>query len=1351
MARCVTCGVRLAADESRCAAHAASAAGPGEAALVPERDPRWQTLPVLRGYRIVRAVGHGGMGAVYLAKRELDGGLAAVKVAARGHALAAASLRREAALLREIGAPHAPTVHAEGELPDGTPYVVIDYLATTSLADLLARRRGPLLPEEIAPVALAVVDAVAAVHARRIVHLDLKPENVFVWPERRPPQATVIDFGVAQHLDGRSSLSGVPADAELLVGTAEYMSPEQCASSDVDRRADVYALGVMLYEMHTGRPPFFGTEADVRSAHRDRRPVRPSELCALSSGVERAILRCLDKDRNTRFVDAGELREALRGAFSEKAASERPAPPLAAPAAAPARERRSVAAVFAQTQSGVAVLQQALSSFGGQLAHAAVGALVGVFAHDVADNPVRRALFAAQALLARGLVANALVDVVTVSVTTRPDGGHRFLSPLFTRRERYAPEGTPAAVLVTAEAAALLHDVPLLAVEGYPALAQLSVAESTQVEQPTSVTSITSSMGPLVGRETLLASLLDSARRAHADGVPTLVTVTAEPGHGKSHVAAAAFERLRDALPDARRLDLRAREPVGGDADQTLRELLWRALQLPAARPDDGGRASVVERLGREQGEEVWPAVALVLGWLEPESPELARFAAAPGVLRAAAARAAGGALRQIGREHALVLLLDDAQWADEVTLNALEYATQPEPGLRLWVCVLARPAFAATRPRWGDQAARREVLPLGPLTLQHAAELCRRLLQPAVDVPALAIERLVARTEGSPLLLVELVRGLKQKGLVRRHSKGQSSYLATDELELFPDLPLVEWLAARELEALPPELAAHARLAAALGADFGREEIAGVLSELDRRRQATDFPLDATVGTRRLLTAGLLITHRRGRLSFRSALVRDAVYGSTPDALRRPIHAAAFHYYRDRALRALTEDERLPRIAFHAAHAGLEEEAALRYVDLGERAQHRHAYLEAELMYTQALAVLPREDAKRRMLATQGRALMRYRVGRNDDALSDYARARELAQHLGDVAAEVEVLLDEATALDYMNEFRKSQALVERAKTLSSRMRTPHVEARLLMGIGRTHQRLGDWLEASVFLDSAARRATDIGSAAYETLVASLLLLETVLPALERVDDADQVCQRILALCQEHGDLVHLSFALNNRRLLLIAKKDVEGAVRDQRRAAELGRETGVVTQEFYSEYNVGELYFQAGNLEAAWPAVRRAVDLEQRLFGEASRQVASLLEARLLAYEGREADARALFEALSERQKIAAAEQRADTALLPNEDVLLGMVDLATRDAGDDEWSALGARSDAHSVEQEPIEVVEARGLCALRHGRIERGVRQLDAALALAARIPNILEARIVAARGAALSGRPGLENP
>src|SRR5262249_3140512 len=154
-------------------------------------------------------------------------------------------------------------------------------------------------------------------------------------------------------------------------------------------------------------------------------------------------------------------------------------------------------------------------------------------------------------------------------------------------------------------------------------------------------------------------------------------------------------------------------------------------------------------------------------------------------------------------------------------------------------------------------------------------------------------------RAQAIPLFLVELVRGLSRDGLVRRHPVGDAWYLATDELDHLPDLPLIEWLARREIDALPPTLPAPARLLPPPRREVRPDAAEGVLHRLERKGGAVEFPLDVKVAIQRLLAADLLLLDRCGRIGFRHALVREAITKDVPEELGREIHLAAVEHYR--------------------------------------------------------------------------------------------------------------------------------------------------------------------------------------------------------------------------------------------------------------------------------------------------------------------------------------------------------------------------------------------------------------------------------------------------------------------
>ncbi|WP_437876438.1 serine/threonine-protein kinase [Sorangium sp. So ce513] len=1473
-ARCRECGRRVARADPGCPQHGPAVRQAGQepcaAGGADDTGAGWlgaTAPPRVAGYRVTRLAGVGGFGAVFAAEPEGGGRAVAIKVARADRADARARLVEEMRALRDIGPPHVPAVYASGELASGLPYFVMEYLDAPTLADRLIAPGAacPLPPREACALARAALRALDEIHARGYVHRDIKPENIFV--SGAPAEggadgggsggadgggsgsadgggsgsadggggtgsadgggggalrATIIDLGLAAGGRGRRLDLTAVRDAP---GTAEYMAPEQCdGRGDVDARADVYALGVVLFELLTGRPPFWGPAAVVRQDHVGRRPPRPSSLAPIPRSLEQIVLRCLAKDPGQRFDSAAALCAALE-AF-ERAQERRPSrpSPAAEPPATSGRGvgRRAVALLFFEADLDVVALQRRLSALGGQLAHAAGRRAVAVFDHEDGASPLRRAMHAARELEQQRVLTRGLLDLATVSVQTRPDGARRFLSPLFHRDDRLAQAGAAGIALSPAAAAALgdgdratpagdgvAHGAPHGASPSSPGSAPGAPPGPASVQPGSSFaladadTAIDVSSQPFFGRTDVLDALVAGARRAVTTATPTIASVIGVAGQGKSRLAGALVKRLRALDGRAGVIELRTGEPVaGGGADRVVREILQQALGLPSSPPPGGGRELLRRRLGPSHAR-LGGAVALALGWISDGAPaaerypELRALAAAPGALRAALAVAAGEALRRRSHRTPLFVVLDDAHEADDAALAALEYAALAEARSPLFICALARPTFESARPSFGERAARRETHRLEALDRESALALCRRLLLPAEDVPEPALTHLVERAQGVPLLLVELVRGLKREGIVRRHPRGDAWYLATDELDRLPDMPLLDWLALGEIDALPPALQAHARLVALLGPDVTVAEVAGVLQRLDEHGEAGDLPLDAAVAVKRLLAAGLLVQDRRGRIGFRHALFREAVARGAPEPLRRRVHLAAFKLYRDAAgdggegAAPHDPEARLLPFAYHAAQAGLSEAAEAAYLTLAERARARHAYLDAETFYSRALeqplalaapgaaapasapraaapASVPRAAAPAsapraaapasvpasaaapasvpsaprarpdRAAAHRGRGLMRYRLGRYHDALADLASARAIARARGDVPAQIDILLDEATALDWMDEFKSSEERVEEARALAAGIAlSPALAARLSLGVGRSLHRFSREEEAAAALERAAAAAASLGDEGYETLVISLLMLGFVLQGLGRLDDAEDALGRAIALCEAHRDTLHLGSVTNNRALLWACRGDKARMIADLERVLSLARELGQSGLERVGEYNLGEYLYLMDDLEAAKPHIERALEIEQRRFCGACRPVALLLKARFLFYCGEEAEARALFERMREMQEQARAEGRADALMAPSEEVLCAMIGLATGDGGDGSdgaWDALVERSAQSSVGQEHVEVLEIRAVTALRRGRLAAARAALSAALRAAERIPNVMGDRL-----------------
>ncbi|MFO0756258.1 MAG: protein kinase [Byssovorax sp.] len=1293
-------------------------------------------FPGFPGYRVLRVLGQGGFGIVFEA--EPDGGgegreRVAIKVARAERPDAAARLLEEIAALRAIGPPHVPGVIEDGTLPDGAPYVVMDFVRGRPLSERLLA--GALPVDEAISLARAVLDALAAIHDKGLVHRDLKPENI-LFDERG--RVTIVDFGLVTAMSPSGQRIDL-TDVGEAVGTADYMAPEQCEGLvEADARADLYALAVIFYELVAERPPFWGTRAVVHQGHLSRRPPRLSQLAPdrdVPPALDALLLRCLAKDREERFASVAELRAAL-AAIPEAEGEERISQPATAGHAragtkrrAPRDERRTLGLIYFASDLDVLSIGGAIGALGGQLAHAAGGRYVAAYGLGHSDNPARLALAAAQELLRSGAAEQARLDLGTVAVQSRKDGSRRFLSPLFSHDDRFPDPAAARGLSFSPAIAAVLPEL-LAPADDTPASANLP----EEILEETQPMTLDLGLGPLLGRNEVLSSAIAAARRAVRHQQPAVAVFLGEAGHGKSHLASVLVRRLVDLYPPADVILLRAHDPAVGGAERTLRDLLEILLPIPAALPVDERLALLAAQLGALGDPRVLDAVAAVLGWDPPEGAALAsglRSGEAPGLVRAALTQALGSALLARARSKPVALLLDDAHFADEIVLGGLELAAVAEAAAPLWIGLLARPSFAAEHPAWGERAAQRDEHDLGPLDPASAAVLCRWLLQPVEAIPDSAVKRLTERAEGNPLLLVELVRGLKRDELVRKGPRGDW-YLAADELDRLPDLPIIEWLAHVELDALSPALRAHARLIALLGEDVSMAEVMGVLHRLELQGGESELPLDAKIAHQRLLAAGIVRQGRSGHIGFRHDLARAAVARSAPDAWRRRIHFAAVDFYCDP--RSVAGDRRLAQLAFHAAQVGLGPIAAMAYLELAERTRARHAYTEAERLYSRALEQPGERDPLERRQAYRGRGQVRYRIGRCHDALTDFSCARAIAAEEEDDLVEAEILLDEAAAFDSMEEHHSAEVQVEQAALLLRDPALPALGARLLLAQGRAALRRRRQDGAAALLGQAAIAAGELGSDGHETLVGALLLLAEVHLDAGRLDEAGATLARLIFLCEAYGDTFHLCSAFRVRGRLRALAGDRGAMVDDLSRSLSTARALGQGTLERMAEQELGEHLFLLDDLEAAAPHVQRAAVLDRRFVEGERRPVVPLLEARLACYRGDEGAAASLLGAIRARQKAALAEGQIDALMTPPEDVLFHMVELSLAGGDAAAWDALEARAERAAGVEVRLEVLEGRALAALRRGRPDEARAHLERALGLARAVPSVLLSRL-----------------
>lgn len=337
-------------------------------------------------------LGEGATGAVYAAKDKTTNEPVALKVIHR-HLVSDRQIRsrfyREAELLRRLCGEHLVALRAFGE-HDGLLYMALDLASGTSLEALMLHQ-APFSVARSVAIVVQICSALEAAHGAGIIHRDLKPSNVMVETSTGIDHVRVLDFGMAKLLQGEAPGNTSLTEQNMVFGTPEYMSPEQAKGEELDAGCDIYAAGIILYELLTGGVPFVGSNSiATMTAHLVEPIVPPSKRMegrALPPAVEAVVLAALEKDRRDRYASAAQMGSALRHAMaepddvmsmrppearsgSERAASAKYLAALHRDAPAPNSARVASAGFYELSTSGWIVIA---------LVAAAAGVAIGIF------------------------------------------------------------------------------------------------------------------------------------------------------------------------------------------------------------------------------------------------------------------------------------------------------------------------------------------------------------------------------------------------------------------------------------------------------------------------------------------------------------------------------------------------------------------------------------------------------------------------------------------------------------------------------------------------------------------------------------------------------------------------------------------------------------------------------------------------------------------------------------------------------------------------------------------------------------------------------------------------------------
>jgi eukaryotic-like serine/threonine-protein kinase len=798
----------------------------------------------------------GGMGAIYRGTDLETAQPVAIKITGFFGAGARARFSREIRLLADLSHPGIVRHLGHGTTADGKLYLVMEWLEGEDLAQRLAHK--PLGVDESLGLVRRACEALAVAHARGIVHRDIKPANLFL-KDGDPESVTLLDFGIARPGERAQTLTHSGA----LIGTMGYMAPEQAMGEEgVDSRADVFAIGCVLYECLTGKAPFASAHAvGVLAKVLREDPLRPSELRPeIGRRIDGLVSRLLAKNREQRPRDATAVLALLAGLAGETPDTGQSARSLSFVTRA---EQRIVSQILGRPQSpgerpDATSVRELSSRFGAEVAPLQGGSILFVLTGKGEAND-RASQAALCALDLRELRPDLTLTVATGLAETSGQ------VPVGSAIDR-------AAALLGADTASgpgvFLDDVTLGLI-GFRFEVQRVDGKNVLLGARRDVGAPRLLMGrptPHVGRDRELKMLDGVLEECLADRVARTVVVTGPPGIGKSRLTG-EWLGAAGRSGGARVLFARADPRSAGSALFLVAQLLRDAIGLREADAAETQLHRLREYLRRAEGaEQIVEFTAEILGLGGDREPsELLRAARGnPEIMSEQIRRALHGWLDAETSGQGVIIVIEDLHWGDTPSVSFLAEAIRLKAECPLMVLALARPEVERQFPELSEIANLR--IRLQGLVARAAEQLVKAALEasPASDV----VLRLIRTADGNPFYLEELIRRVAAGG--------------TD----WPDSVLA--MAQSRIEQLDSQARFVLRAASVFGERSWDRGVQAMLvgSDLDARPL-----LDALAQGEFLVRVPESRYAGTAEYRFRHALLRDAAYAMLTEDDRPALH----------------------------------------------------------------------------------------------------------------------------------------------------------------------------------------------------------------------------------------------------------------------------------------------------------------------------------------------------------------------------------------------------------------------------------------------------------------------------
>jgi tetratricopeptide (TPR) repeat protein/class 3 adenylate cyclase len=1207
-------------------------------------EPEGQDLSgrTVGSYCLGSSLGAGGMGEVYRAHDlKLDRPVA-IKFLSRDLADRDRLLRfaEEARAASSLNHPHIVVVHDVGEL-EGRPYIVTELVEGETLRERISR--GPLPASDVVEIALQVGSALAAAHAKGLVHRDIKPDNVMLRPDG---YVKVLDFGVAKRVGGDGDTPGrqqAPrTHPAALIGTPHYMSPEQARGGNVDARSDVWSLGVVLYEMLSGGRPFDGpSSADVLTAVLGADPpLLDDVLLHPFPALARVVEKALRKDRLDRYVDAEEMLADLRR-LSSLVARDLVRPDQAAavpddePTLGATGERRRVTVLVTQVSNYAALVERlapadvegalrriraaavdTMRRHGGVVNQSIGEEIVSLFGIPAAhEDDDLRAVRAAIELNARVREIGAASDPsgARVRLQSGVHSGSAVAQRLREGPRRYAVTGPPAQIAAhlaaTADADTILVSAdcqrvlaPFVRTEpgarivvhaDAPPVATYCVLGESGLESRLEAAAL-AGLTPYTGRTQELNAVRAQVALAR-DGEGRVIVVVGDAGAGKSRL----LHELRSELAGSVRvLHGRCRSFDGATSYLPFIEALYGALGVKDA---DGGPPTVTQLVDRIRAIEpsLEPFIPLYLHLLPVRSNavEASRETGSeafplPRHLRgehfqAAMLEALAAFFTSFTQSAPVLLLLEDWHWADAASRQALRRVAELVAAYPLGIVVTTRPE-PGTLVAPAEQTIR---IDLRPLDFTASLAIINAVLT-VERVPDALARVLHDRTGGNPFFLEEMCHALREGGIVTARGGEAVPNGSVDTLQL-PDT--VQAVIRSRLDRLPADAREVLRVASVIGREFPRRILCEVLGAAH-----PDAAIDA------LKNAGIVqqirvvpdLVYR-----FKHVLTQEVTYDSLVTHQRQTLHQKVGRAIERCESAAL--DQHLEVLAYHFSRAETWDDA----IEYGMRAASRAGELS---QLADALDILDRvtswlmhlsDDAPRRdrladVLLRQERLC--ETLGLRGRQLHLCAELIALLAPHGASPHLAEAYLRQGDVCTLLKRFDAADRALATALRMSREQGDAALERNALRSSGLLRWHQGRHAEALAITETAL--AIDRQRDDPLAFVGDLSNLGTILRSMGDYARALAVFEEALAMPVVAGDPIKRAYILHNIANIHRAHGDIRQALEFLQRANDSARRHMLSIQRSFHLTSIAHIHLQEGRLVESLQLYHEAVDLSRR-----------------------------------------------------------------------------------------------------------------------------------------------------